>query len=37
VLTILGQLPAKPPPRGLWYQTIVGILVVAAAIALLCS
>jgi len=37
VLTILGQVLAKPPPSGLWYPTIVGILVVAAAIALFCG
>jgi hypothetical protein len=37
VLTILAQVLTKPPPSGLWYPTIVGILVVAAAIALFCG
>ena len=34
MLTILAQTVAKPPPSGIWYPTIIGILVVAAAIAL---
>jgi hypothetical protein len=37
VLTILAQTVAKPPPSGIWYPTIIGILVVAAAIALFCG
>ncbi len=37
IITILAQTVAKPPPSGIWYPTIVGILVVAAAIALFCG
>jgi hypothetical protein len=37
VLTILAQTVTKPPPSGIWYPTIIGILVVAAAIALFCG
>jgi hypothetical protein len=37
VLTILAQTLAKPPPSGIWYPTIIGILVVAAAIGLFCG
>ncbi len=37
MLTILAQVLTKPPPSGIWYPTIVGILVVAAAIALFCG
>jgi len=37
VFTILAQTVAKPPPSGIWYPTIVGILVVAAAIGLFCG
>ena len=37
MLTILAQTLTKPPPSGIWYPTIIGILVVAAAIALFCG
>ena len=35
-LTFLAQ-TTPPPPSGIWYPTIVGILVVVAAIALFCG
>jgi hypothetical protein len=37
LITVLAQTVAKPPPTGIWYPTIIGILVVAAAIALFCG
>jgi hypothetical protein len=37
VLTILAQTLTKPPPNGIWYPTIIGILVVVAAIGLFCG
>ena len=37
MLTILAQTLTKPPPSGIWYPTIIGILVVAAAIGLFCG
>jgi hypothetical protein len=36
VASILAQV-APPPPSGIWYPTILGILVVAVAIALFCG
>jgi hypothetical protein len=37
VLTLLAQTITKPPPSGIWYPTIIGILVVVAAIGLFCG
>src|ERR1700730_9614740 len=37
MLTLLAQTLTKPPPGGFWYPTIIGILVVAAAIGLFCG
>src|ERR1700730_12061263 len=37
MLTLLAQTLTKPPPSGIWYPTIIGILVVVAAIGLFCG
>lgn len=37
MLTFLAQVTGPPPPSGIWYPTIIGILAVAAGIALFCG